>query len=209
MWTRNVVSGCLALLTQGCSLLRSVSDQPLTARLRFVYFIAYTGFTSVCTGFTVEYEGTDLAWLMEEWGVFSTGDASRATSLSRRQVLLLVEQGLIEPSLPSSGRGNARRFSYFDLVRCAIARDLGHLGMAPRFVKRILSQLPDSKLRGGPNETTGPIQIIVGDKGDILVKRGEEEGVDALAFAGKPTTTLAVDLNAVQQRLRRRLEEMH
>ena len=149
---------------------------------------------------------------MEEWGVFSTGDASRATSLSRRQVLLLVEQGLIEPSLPSSGRGNARRFSYFDLVRCAIARDLGqHLGMAPRFVKHILSQLPDSKLRGGPNETPGPIQIIVGDKGDTLVKMSsvEEEAMDGLAEAVKPTTTLAVDLNAVQQRLRRRLEEMH
>ena len=149
---------------------------------------------------------------MEEWGVFSTGDASRAVGMSRRQVLLLVEQGLIVPSHESSGRGKARRFSYFDLIRCAIARDLGqHLGIAPRFVKRIVSQLPDSRLRSQPNQVPSPIQITIDGDGEPQVRSlsVEEEAMDVLADESLPTTTLILNLGLIQRGVRSRLEEIH
>jgi DNA-binding transcriptional MerR regulator len=144
---------------------------------------------------------------MEEWGVFTAADASRAVGLSRRQVLLLVEQGLVVPSHPSAGRGNARRFSFIDLVRCAIAKDLGqHLGMAPRFVKTIMSQLPDSRLRGRPNNAPDPICIIVGVQGQPSVLSIEEMSMDALGQSTS-TTTLVVNLNLIQRDLKRILDE--
>ena len=82
----------------------------------------------------------------EQWAVFSLGDASDITGMSRRKVLLLIEQEVVSSTLPSGGRGNARRFTLLDIVRIQIAVRLENFGMAPRFMRKVVSKFTDRRL---------------------------------------------------------------
>jgi len=82
----------------------------------------------------------------DRWGMFPARDVSAILGIPRRKVLLAVEQAIIQPSVPSKGRGHERKFSFLDLVRFAALQKLEPFGIAPRRMKCILQEITDSKI---------------------------------------------------------------
>ncbi|MBT4498514.1 MAG: MerR family transcriptional regulator [Gemmatimonadetes bacterium] len=74
----------------------------------------------------------------EEERVFSAGKVAELMGTKRRKVMLWVEQGLIEPSEPATGRGFVRRFNTLDLLRISIIMRLEELGVVPRKMRNLL-----------------------------------------------------------------------
>lgn len=55
--------------------------------------------------------------------------------IPRRQVTLLVEQGIIDPSSGTHGRGTARLFSAREIADIYIALDMKSVGISPLRIK--------------------------------------------------------------------------
>lgn len=71
-------------------------------------------------------------------GLLALEDISNALGLKPRKVLLYVEQGIIEPTTPSGGRGIRRRFSLLDLAQFIVATRLDDIGIKPRRMRSIM-----------------------------------------------------------------------
>ena len=120
----------------------------------------------------------------EQWAVFSLGDASDITGMSRRKVLLLIEQEVVSSTLPSGGRGNARRFTLLDIVRIQIAVRLENFGMAPRFMRKVVSKFTDRRL--SPTNGSPPVEAqITSSNGELSVTYKSEEEKALQLIGGK------------------------
>ena len=120
----------------------------------------------------------------EQWAVFSLGDASDITGMSRRKVLLLIEQEVVSSTLPSGGRGNARRFTLLDIVRIQIAVRLENFGMAPRFMRKVVSKFTDRRL--SPTKGSPPVEAqITSSNGELSVTYKSEEEKALQVIGGK------------------------
>ena len=120
----------------------------------------------------------------EQWAVFSLGDASDITGMSRRKVLLLIEQEVVSSTLPSGGRGNARRFTLLDIVRIQIAVRLENFGMAPRFMRKVVSKFTDRRL--SPTNGSPPVEAqITSSNGELSVTYKSEEEKALQVIGGK------------------------
>ncbi|MBD05332.1 MAG: hypothetical protein CME24_13400, partial [Gemmatimonadetes bacterium] len=120
----------------------------------------------------------------EQWAVFSLGDASDITGMSRRKVLLLIEQEVVSSTLPSGGRGNARRFTLLDIVRIQIAVRLENFGMAPRFMRKVVSKFTDRRL--SPTKGSPAVEAqITSSNGELSVTYKSEEEKALQLIGGK------------------------
>ncbi|MDP7649961.1 MAG: hypothetical protein QF834_07220 [Candidatus Thalassarchaeaceae archaeon] len=76
---------------------------------------------------------------MAKFGAFAVRDASEILGLSRRKVLLFVEQGLVPAwNVQEVGRGRHRRLSLVGLFRMYVAAELEYLGYTPKPMKPLL-----------------------------------------------------------------------
>ena len=76
---------------------------------------------------------------MAKFGPFAVRDASEILGLSRRKVLLFVEQGLVQAwNVKEVGRGRHRRLSLVGLFRMYVAAGLEELGYTPKPMKPLL-----------------------------------------------------------------------
>ncbi len=100
---------------------------------------------------------------LSTFGLFSSGDASAILKISRRKVSLYVEQGIIDPSLDSGGRGRERGFSFLDLLRMSIALQLEAFGVAPRFLRLLVAEVHDDAILG---DRELMVFVRVGDRGN-------------------------------------------
>ena len=100
--------------------------------------------------------------------VFTPGQVAEVLGVTRRKVLLWNEQDIVQPSVPSDGRGHSRRFSLRDLGALGVARELDHVGIVPRFIQLcIRAYLAESKrydFRGkelgtGTQERPAPVEF--------------------------------------------------
>ena len=74
--------------------------------------------------------------------VFSTRSACRIARVTPRQVQYWDELGLVKPSAASAaGRGTRRLYSFLDLVRLSVVRQLLERGLAPRKIRKGLAAL--------------------------------------------------------------------
>ena len=66
---------------------------------------------------------------------YTAGDIGEILGTTSRKVLLLIEQGILQPAVPSRGRGRARLFSPVSLVAYGIAFQLETVGLKPEFMR--------------------------------------------------------------------------
>jgi DNA-binding transcriptional MerR regulator len=78
----------------------------------------------------------------------------------RRQITLLVEQGIINPSFGTHGRGTARLFSAIEIADIYIALDMKSVGISPL---RIRGYIISEK-----SEYMGPIVQLKVDREEAL-----------------------------------------
>jgi DNA-binding transcriptional MerR regulator len=76
---------------------------------------------------------------------FDSKTASRIVGVSLRQIQYWDERGFIRPSVKTAGgRGTKRLYSFADLVRLKVVKDLGDHGLTPGKIRRCLRHLKDS-----------------------------------------------------------------
>ena len=64
---------------------------------------------------------------------------AKILGIPRRKVLLFVEHRIIEPAIPSPGRGRPRKFDLADVMRMALAAHMDSLSITPRGIRAILA----------------------------------------------------------------------
>lgn len=64
---------------------------------------------------------------------------AKILGIPRRKVLLFVEHRIIEPAIPSPGRGRPRKFDLADVMRMALAAHMDSLKLTPRGIRSILA----------------------------------------------------------------------
>ena len=64
---------------------------------------------------------------------------AKILGIPRRKVLLFVEHRIIEPAIPSPGRGRPRKFDLADVMRMALAAHMDSLNLTPRGIRSILA----------------------------------------------------------------------
>ncbi len=79
---------------------------------------------------------------------FPSASACRVVGITPRQVQYWDEIGLVKPSTrPAAGRGTRRRYSFLDLVRLSVVRELIDRGLTPRKIRRSLAVLREASPR--------------------------------------------------------------
>ncbi len=73
---------------------------------------------------------------------FNSRTASRIVGVSLRQIQYWDEQGFIHPSVrAAAGRGSKRLYSFSDLVKLKVVKDLSHHGLSLQKIRRCLNHL--------------------------------------------------------------------
>jgi DNA-binding transcriptional MerR regulator len=72
---------------------------------------------------------------------FSSKAASRIVGVSLRQIQYWDEQGFLRPSIRASGKGSRRLYSYSDLVRLKVVKQLTDHGLSLQKIRRCLRHL--------------------------------------------------------------------
>jgi DNA-binding transcriptional MerR regulator len=150
--------------------------------------------------------------MSEQWAVFSLGDASDITGMSRRKVLLLIEQEVVSSTLPSGGRGNARRFTLLDIVRIQIALRLENFGMAPRFMRQVVSKFSDRRLSPTKDGTPMEAQITASNgKLSVTFIPVEEKALHLIGGTNdqKEDMILKISIGAIINQTQRRAGEFN
>lgn len=102
--------------------------------------------------------------------------ASRIVGVSLRQIQYWDEQGFIHPSVRgAAGRGSRRLYSFSDLVKLKVAKNLSDHGLGLRKIRRCLNYLktyfPEKKQLLGPLRylTDGDrLFVLTSDRNKIL-----------------------------------------
>ncbi|MBD05093.1 MAG: hypothetical protein CME24_12195 [Gemmatimonadetes bacterium] len=145
----------------------------------------------------------------EQLAVFTVGDAIKTAKVNRRRILLLLEQKVVDTSLPSAGRGNARRFSFLDLVRVRIAADLERMGLAPRFLRKILARFTDLELAPTEKDDAPALALISEAKRGFTVTFHSELTQTMAILAGEDigaaTISIRVPVRAITSEVRKGL----
>lgn len=106
---------------------------------------------------------------------FTAGEVAEMLGLPRRRVAFLADEGLVEARGPAPRAGSARKFGIVELQLFEAFRQLEKLGIAPRYLRQIASELrslvedysclplppgverryptPQEELAGDPSET--------------------------------------------------------
>lgn len=82
---------------------------------------------------------------------YSSKMASRIVGVSLRQIQYWDERGFVRPSIRlAEGRGSRRLYSFSDLVRLKVVKDLADHGLSLRKIRRCVSHLTRSFPEAGP-----------------------------------------------------------
>ncbi len=80
---------------------------------------------------------------------FGSKTVSRVVGVSLRQIQYWDEQGFIHPSIrPASGRGTKRVYSFSDLVKLKVVKNLSDHGLSVRSIRRCLLYLKNYSSSG-------------------------------------------------------------
>ena len=79
--------------------------------------------------------------ILFNWSFLTAGDVSDWLDLPKRKVLMLVEQGLVQPVDPAPGTGKTRKYSLTELLSFLVFSKLDAFGIAPRYLKSISSDV--------------------------------------------------------------------
>ena len=108
---------------------------------------------------------------------FSTGQASRLTGLSARQLDHWDRKGFLKPSLEAArGYGSRRRYSFADVVRLRVAARLRAAGVGLARIQRCAEAL---ERLGGDTADLGGVRLLVTGT-QVLWARSDREVVDLL-----------------------------
>jgi len=133
------------------------------------------------------------------WDVLSAGDVAQILGISRRKVMLYVEQGIISPTVQAEGPGRHRKFSVGDLALFMLCYHLDKIGLAPRRLQEIGPQVASFfKVPFGEGVRPTSITFFWDGEGDVI--RIVE------AQVGDVPTEIALDYYAIIQVNLRKLE---
>ena len=137
----------------------------------------------------------------DQWGVFSTGDASAILGVSRRKVLLYVEQGFLEPSLPSEGRGHGRRFSFRDLLNLSATIELERLGIAPRYLIEFTDLIREIEAFTPIGDVRPELTFSLDDKGKPVLRDPDDSIQEA------KTAIVVIPLRRLFKKLQNKVDQ--
>jgi DNA-binding transcriptional MerR regulator len=99
---------------------------------------------------------------------FDSKSASRIAGVSLRQIQYWDESGFIRPSVkPAGGRGTKRLYSFADLIRLRVVRDLSEHGLSLKKIRRCVAHLKRS-IPARPALTESLHYLTDGDKVFLL-----------------------------------------
>ena len=99
--------------------------------------------------------------ILNGWDFLTVRDVAEWLNIPRRKVQIYVELGLIRSRTSAPGTGNARKFSLTDLTLFALFNRLDGLGIAPRFLRSISSEV--NEIFRGPVSEPGdrPLYLVI------------------------------------------------
>lgn len=110
---------------------------------------------------------------------FNSKLASRIVGVSLRQIQYWDEQGFVRPSVRlADGRGTRRLYSFSDLVRLGVAKDLTDRGLGLRRVRRCLKPLKQSLPVNGA--ARGSLHYLTDGDRLFLLTRDRQEILGAM-----------------------------
>ncbi|MCZ6548128.1 MAG: MerR family transcriptional regulator [Deltaproteobacteria bacterium] len=137
---------------------------------------------------------------------FGSKTVSRVVGVSLRQIQYWDEQGFIHPSIrPASGRGTKRVYSFSDLVKLKVVKNLSDHGLSVRRIRTCLLYLKNYSLSGKSPAlslkylTDGKKIFVLTDNRNKILDVLDRQFVFSLAIGN-----LVQELNGEVRRLERR-----
>lgn len=110
---------------------------------------------------------------------FSSKTVSRVVGVSLRQIQYWDEQGFIRPSIrAASGRGSKRVYSFADLVKLKVVKDLSDYGLSVRRIRTCLHHLKDYSPAG--ESPTTSLKYLTDGKKVFVLTNNRNKILDAL-----------------------------
>lgn len=136
---------------------------------------------------------------------FRTSEVAKLTGLSQRQLDHWDRTGFVKPSLaPAGGRGSARFYSFRDLVRLRVAKELRAAGVSLQALRKIVDRLEDQL---GLEDPLAEARLVVsGD--DLLLVRSGDELVSVLKSPGQGVLQIVLDLPKVVEEINEKVARL-
>ncbi len=110
---------------------------------------------------------------------FSSKTVSRVVGVSLRQIQYWDEQGFIRPSIrAASGRGSKRVYSFADLVKLKVVKNLSDYGLSVRRIRTCLYHLKDYSPAGESPATS--LKYLTDGKKVFVLTDNRNKILDAL-----------------------------
>lgn len=125
---------------------------------------------------------------------FRTSEVAKLTGLTLRQLDYWDRTGFIKPSLAEAqGRGSGRFYSFTDVVRLKVAKELRDAGVSLQALRRVIARLGDYV--GLDDPLVSNRLVVSGD--DVLLIRDHNELVSLLRNPGQGALYIVLDLERV------------
>lgn len=136
---------------------------------------------------------------------FRTSEVARLTGLTLRQLDYWDRTGFVKPSVaPASGRGSARFYSFRDVVRLRVAKELRAAGVPLAALRKVVDRL--ERELGVEDPLSEARLVVCGD--DVLLVRRPEELVSVLKSPGQGVLKMVLDLPRLVEELDRKVAAM-
>lgn len=136
---------------------------------------------------------------------FNSKTASRIVGVSLRQIQYWDERGFVRPSIKlAEGRGSRRLYSFSDLVRLKVVKNLADHGLSLQKIRRCLSHLTRSFPATGP---LGSLRYLTDGERMFLLTSDKNTILDAMErqfIFSLGIGTLVHELDGEVRRLTRR-----
>lgn len=136
---------------------------------------------------------------------FRTSEVMKLTGVTKRQLDYWNRTGFLKPSLASGeGRGRARFYSYRDVVRLKVAKELRDSGVPLQVLRKVVKCLRGVE---GLENPLAEAHIVVGGS-DVLLVHGREELVSVLRAPGQGVLHIVFNLPMIVQELQESIRKL-
>lgn len=136
---------------------------------------------------------------------FRTSEVAKLTGLSQRQLDHWDRTGFVKPSLAqAAGRGSARFYSFRDLVRLRVAKELRAAGVSLQALRKVVDRLGN---QFGLEDPLAEARLVVcGD--DVLFIQSGDELLSVMKSPGQGVLQIVLDLPKVVEEVNEKVASL-